>query len=136
MTTPEITKVQELIYTTKVETVMAPNVVVIEPSMSMADVKELMRSKRITGVPVLDGDRIVGIVSMTDVIEAMEKGRLTTPVADNMTREVRTVSKDASLTEALNNLGREGCRKASRRGRGWKTGRNCNDRHGSSGASA
>lgn len=108
MTTPEITKVQELIYTTKVETVMAPNVVVIEPSMSMAAVKELMRSKRITGVPVLDGDRIVGIVSMTDVIEAMEKGRLTTPVADNMTREVRTVSKDASLTEALNNLGREG----------------------------
>jgi CBS domain-containing protein/anti-sigma regulatory factor (Ser/Thr protein kinase) len=108
MTTPEITKVQELIYTTKVETVMAPNVVVIEPSMSMAAVKELMRSKRITGVPVLDGDRIVGIVSMTDVIDAMEKGRLTTPVADNMTREVRTVSKDASLTEALNNLGREG----------------------------
>ncbi len=108
MTTPEITKVQELIYTTKVETVMAPNVVVIEPSMSMADVKELMRSKRITGVPVLDGDRIVGIVSMTDVIDAMEKGRLTAPVADNMTREVRTISKDASLTEALNNLGREG----------------------------
>ena len=45
---------------------------------------------------------------MTDVIEAMEKGRLATPAADNMTREVRTVSKDASLTEALNNLGREG----------------------------
>ena len=39
MTTPEITKVQELIYTTKVETVMAPNVVVIEPSMSMAAVE-------------------------------------------------------------------------------------------------
>jgi CBS domain-containing protein/anti-sigma regulatory factor (Ser/Thr protein kinase) len=108
MTTPEITKVQELIYTTKVESVMAPNVVVVEPSMSMADVKELMRTKRITGVPVLDGDRIVGIVSMTDVIEAMEKGRLATAAADNMTREVRTVSKDASLTEALNNLGREG----------------------------
>ncbi len=108
MTTPEITKVQELIYTTKVETVMAPNVVVVEPSMSMADVKELMRSKRITGAPVLDGDRIVGIVSMTDVIDAMEKGRLTTTAADNMTQEVRTVSKDASLTEALNNLGRQG----------------------------
>jgi CBS domain-containing protein/anti-sigma regulatory factor (Ser/Thr protein kinase) len=108
MTNSEITKVQELIYTTKVETVMAPNVVVIEPSMSMADVKELMRGKRITGAPVLDGDRIVGIVSMTDVIEAMENGRLTSPVADNMTREVKTVSKDASLTEALNNLGREG----------------------------
>lgn len=108
MTTPEITKVQELIYTTKVETVMAPNVVVVEPTMSMADVKELMRGKRITGAPVLDGDRIVGIVSMTDVIDAMEKGRLTTTAADNMTREVKTVSKDASLTEALNNLGRQG----------------------------
>jgi CBS domain-containing protein/anti-sigma regulatory factor (Ser/Thr protein kinase) len=108
MTTPEITKVQELIYTTKVESVMAPNVVVIEPSASMADAKELMRSKRITGLPVLDGDRIVGIVSMTDVIGAMENGLLATSAADNMTREVKTVSKDASLTEALKNLGRQG----------------------------
>jgi len=108
MTAPEITKVQELIYTTKVETVMAPNVIVIDPSMSMADVKDLMREKRITGAPVLEGERLVGIVSMSDVIDAMEKGRLTTPASDNMTRQVTTVSKDASLTEALNNLGREG----------------------------
>ncbi|MGB6066662.1 MAG: CBS domain-containing protein [Desulfomonilaceae bacterium] len=108
MTIHEITKVQELIYTTKVESVMAPNVIVINPSMSMADVKELMRTKRITGAPVLDGDRIVGILSMTDVIDAMEKGLLNTPAADNMTREVKTVSKDASLTEALSNLGGHG----------------------------
>ena len=72
---------------------------------------------------------------MTDVIDAMEKGRLTTPVADNMTREVRTVSKDASLTEALNNLGREGVARLPVVD-GDGNGRNCNDRHGSSGASA
>jgi CBS domain-containing protein/anti-sigma regulatory factor (Ser/Thr protein kinase) len=108
MTVQGITKVQELIYTTKVETVMAPNVVVIGPDRSMADARELMRSKRITGAPVLAGDRIVGIVSMSDVIDAMEQGQLIAPVAAYMTEQVRTVSKEASLMEAVHDLGRQG----------------------------
>ena len=136
MTTPEITKVQELIYTTKVETVMAPNVVVIEPSMSMADVKELMRSKRITGVPVLDGDRIVGIISMTDVIEAMEKGRLASTGGRQHDAGSKDGFKGRVSDRSLEQSRERGIRKAARCGRGWKTGRNCNDRHGSSGASA
>jgi hypothetical protein len=35
MADQEITKVQELIYTTKVEAVMAPDVIVVSPTMSM-----------------------------------------------------------------------------------------------------
>jgi CBS domain-containing protein/anti-sigma regulatory factor (Ser/Thr protein kinase) len=109
MTTQEITKVQELIYTTRVESVMATNVVVVDPSATMSEVRELMRSKRISGVPVVeDHNRIVGIISLTDIMEAMEKGKLNTPVSENMTRKVRTVSKDAAVTEAINNMGRQG----------------------------
>ena len=108
MNSGEITKVQELIYTTRVENVMAGNVIVTSPSASMAEVKELMREKRISGLPVMDGARMVGIVSMSDVIEALEKGKLETPVAENMTTDVRSVSKDAYAVELVNNLGREG----------------------------
>ncbi|MBI5249176.1 MAG: CBS domain-containing protein [Desulfomonile tiedjei] len=108
MTTQEITKVQELIYTTRVETVMAADVIVLKPEMSMSEVKNLMRSMRIAGAPVMDGDRILGMVSLSDVMDAMEKGRMDTPVVDNMTKEVKTVLKDASVTEAIHNLGRQG----------------------------
>jgi CBS domain-containing protein/anti-sigma regulatory factor (Ser/Thr protein kinase) len=109
MTTQEITKVQELIYTTRVESVMAKNVVVVDPATPMAEVRELMRSKRISGAPVVvDGNRIVGIVSITDIMEAMEKGKLNSPVSENMTCKVKTVSKDAAVTEAINSMGRQG----------------------------
>ncbi len=74
----------------------------------MSEVKNVMSSKRIAGVPVMDGDRIVGMVSLSDVMNAMENGRMDTPVTDNMTREVKTVLKDASVTEAINNLGQQG----------------------------
>jgi len=108
MTSHEITPVQELIYTTRVETVMATNVVVLSPSMSMAEAKTLMQNKRISGAPVVDGDRVVGIVTMTDVIRAMELGKLESPVTEHMVREVMTAFKDASVIEVVNSLGREG----------------------------
>lgn len=108
MATQEITKVQELIYTTRVETVMAPDVIVLRPAMTMWEVKDIMRSRRITGAPVVEDDRILGIVSLSDVINAMEKGRMDTPVAENMTTDVKTVLKDASVTEAINSLDRKG----------------------------
>jgi len=108
MTTQEITKVQELIYTTRVEQVMASNVVVLQASMSVADAKALMQTKRISGAPVLDGSRLAGIVTMTDVIRAMEMGKLDAPVSELMTTSVRTAFKDASVVEVVNSLGREG----------------------------
>jgi len=70
----EITKVQELIYTTRVESVMAPDVIVITPSATMAEARALMREKHISGMPVVEGDRMVGIVSMSDVMEALQAG--------------------------------------------------------------
>lgn len=108
MSTQEITKVQELIYTTRVETVMATNVVVLHPSMTVADVRRLMREKRISGAPVMDGDKMIGIVSMTDVLDVTEKGMLHEPVTEHMTREVKTVLKDSSVLEAVSNLDRQG----------------------------
>ncbi len=108
MDAPEITKVQELIYTTKVEAVMASNVIVVTPQMSMSEAKALMERKHISGAPVMDGDNLVGMVSMSDVIGAMERGSLDSPVMESMTREVNTILSDVSAIEAVNNLGREG----------------------------
>jgi CBS domain-containing protein/anti-sigma regulatory factor (Ser/Thr protein kinase) len=108
MTIQEITKVQELIYTTRVETVMAADVIVLKPEMPMSEVKDIMTSKRIAGAPVMEGDRILGMVSLSDVMNAIESGRMDTPVTDNMTKEVKTVLKDASVTEAIHNLDRQG----------------------------
>jgi CBS domain-containing protein/anti-sigma regulatory factor (Ser/Thr protein kinase) len=108
MTRKEITKVQELIYTTRVETVMAPDVIVASPDMSLREAKNLMRDRRISGMPVVDDGRIVGMVSMSDVIRALETGRMATRVDENMTTDVTCVSMDAYVVEVVGKLGREG----------------------------
>jgi CBS domain-containing protein/anti-sigma regulatory factor (Ser/Thr protein kinase) len=108
MANHEITKVQELIYTTKVEGVMASDVIVVVPSMPMSEAKELMRKRRVSGAPVVEGPTIVGMLSMSDVMEAMEKGRMNTTVRENMITDVRTVCKDSYVAEVVNQLGREG----------------------------
>jgi len=108
MTAKEITKVQELIYTTRVENVMARDVIVARPSMTVAEVKNLMRDKNVSGVPVVEDGEMVGIISMSDVIDALEAGKLDSSVSERMTREVESVSSDAYAVEVVNGLGRKG----------------------------
>jgi anti-sigma regulatory factor (Ser/Thr protein kinase) len=50
----------------------------------------------------------MGIVSMSDVIRAMENQIMDRPVSEIMTTDVKTVSADASVVEAVQYLGREG----------------------------
>jgi CBS domain-containing protein/anti-sigma regulatory factor (Ser/Thr protein kinase) len=104
----DISKVEELLYTMKVEDVMAGDTIVVDPELSMAEVKHLMDTKQITGVPVVQGDRMVGIVSISDVIDALEKGLLLRPVKELMTTDVKSVTRDTSVIELVKNLGRRG----------------------------
>ncbi|MEW6350239.1 MAG: CBS domain-containing protein [Thermodesulfobacteriota bacterium] len=108
MAAEEITKLQELIYTTRVESVMSTEVIVVEPALTLAEVNRLFREKKIMAAPVLDKGELVGMVSVTDIIDALEHGSLDVLVADVMTREAQTVLKDASVVEVVNKLGIKG----------------------------
>jgi CBS domain-containing protein/anti-sigma regulatory factor (Ser/Thr protein kinase) len=103
-----ITKVQELIYSTKVETVMATDVIILSPDMPLEEAKTILKSKRISGAPVVDGENLIGMLSMSDILAALENGKLNEPVREVMTSQVRTVSKDSYLIEAVNQLGSRG----------------------------
>ncbi len=54
----EITKVQELIYEMKVGQVMIRDVITIGIGSRMSDLRNLLREKRISGVPVVDDDQL------------------------------------------------------------------------------
>ena len=103
-----ITKVQELIYSTKVETVMATEMVIFEPDMPLEEAKTILKSKRISGAPVVEGENLIGMLSMSDVLTALENNKLDQSVREAMTSQVKTVSKDSYLIEAVNQLGRRG----------------------------
>lgn len=58
-----------------VEELMSRNVVTVGPDTPLKDVAVLLTEHRIGGVPVVEGGRVTGVVSETDIV-AKERGRL------------------------------------------------------------
>ena len=52
---------------TKVKEVMSSPLVVVEPSMELEEAVRLMFQMKIKKLPVVDGKRLVGLVSLTDI---------------------------------------------------------------------
>ncbi len=80
-----LSKLHELIREMKVSRVMTTSILTISPNQSMQEVKELMRENRISGCPVVDGETMVGVVSIEDLIHAMEQSQLSAPASTFMT---------------------------------------------------
>ena len=98
----EITKIQELMYELRVEEIMTHPVITVLPDASMRQAKELMRFRRISGLPVSNGSDLVGIVSVEDVIRWLELGATDASVSDWMTKDVFTVRSDEAAVHAIN----------------------------------
>lgn len=97
----EFTKLQELVYNLPIEKVMKKSIISVTPDMTIKQLKGILRINRITGTPVLEGDRLVGIISTEDLIKAIEKGESNPTVGENMTTQLITVLETASIIEAI-----------------------------------
>jgi acetoin utilization protein AcuB len=56
--------------TIPVEDAMASSVVTLSPGAFVADAARLMRRHRVGAIPIVDGDRLVGILTRSDVLDA------------------------------------------------------------------
>ena len=83
------------------------------PSATVFDVAALMSKARVGCIPVLEGDRLVGVFSERDlmtrvVVEGVDVR--STPVSTVMTREVITASLDDRVELCLDKMRSCGCR--------------------------
>ena len=87
----------------KYETGVIRDPITIDPKRSVADLLELTQEHNISGVPVVQGNKLVGIVTARDV--RFEK-RLDARIQDVMTTKERlvTATEDASFDEITNIL--------------------------------
>jgi CBS domain-containing protein/anti-sigma regulatory factor (Ser/Thr protein kinase) len=107
MTSPtNLTKVQELIYELRVDQVMTRDVVTCTPDQSMAELKEVLRLNHISGVPIIEEGQMVGMISVENLIKALEQGEADRPIRDKMTRRIQAVRADDSLAGAVSLFGR------------------------------
>ena len=95
-------KVQKVFANIKVEEFMNKDVIYVKPDRTVAQVKEILRLKRISGVPVVDDDgNVIGIISIEDIIKSLENGTLHEKVDKHMTAHVICLHKDMTLQEVI-----------------------------------
>ncbi len=121
----------------KVKDVMNPNVVFCKPDDTVREAAKILKEKSISGIPVLEGEKLVGILSEADLLRLLilpERGELwlpspfevievpirellgweetkemlsdvgSTKVEEIMTKEVHTISSEASVEEASEHM--------------------------------
>lgn len=96
-----ITRVEELSYELKVEQVMTSELITVTPDTKMQEALETFRKARISGAPVINGDALVGIVSIEDLIHCLEHNDLDSKVSKYMSTNLLTVHGTDPIIEAL-----------------------------------
>jgi CIC family chloride channel protein len=84
------------------------HVTTLTPDDSTETAYQLMSEKGFRGIPILEDDRLVGIVTMSDLLRVPREGMKNTPLKSIMTRNLLTIYPDEPLLEALNKMTNHG----------------------------
>jgi len=96
--------VLELIYQLKIKDVMTTAVITGRKEQTMRHIQVIMQENHITGVPITEGQKLVGLVSINDIVTALDKGFIDCPVEERMTRNVIVLQDDMPLSFAISYL--------------------------------
>jgi CBS domain-containing protein/anti-sigma regulatory factor (Ser/Thr protein kinase) len=97
----EINRVEELSYDLKIREVMTADVKTATPETPLSKVLEILRLNRISGLPVVENEKLVGVLSLEDIVRALQKNELSAPTSQYMTREVVTIGSYDSIVNAI-----------------------------------
>jgi CBS domain-containing protein len=84
-----------------VHVLMVPDPVSVTADARVSDIAALMIARDFSGLPVLDGKKLIGMVTKTDVLRSASVQGLTLPVSGLMTEPV-TVNRYHSLDHLIN----------------------------------
>lgn len=85
----------------QVRQIMDDEIPGVAPDAFVEDLVPLMLTSRSTGFPVLEGDQVVGIVTLSDIQEIPESDRSLVRVEDVMSEDLVTIGADEKASEAL-----------------------------------
>lgn len=103
-----VTKLQELTYELRVGDAMVREVKTISPEKTIDDLREKLKSLKISGMPVVENDELVGIISIEDLIRCLVEGKRNCTVRNEMTKNVITLFSDEPLIHAVNRFEKYG----------------------------
>jgi CBS domain-containing protein len=96
--------VLELIYQLKIKDVMTTALITGKKTHSLRHIQAIMRENRITGIPIVEDQILVGMVSIDDIVTALDKGHIDNLVEDRMTSDVIVLQDDMPLSFGISYL--------------------------------
>ncbi|KPA13170.1 tRNA nucleotidyltransferase/poly(A) polymerase [Candidatus Magnetomorum sp. HK-1] len=88
----------------KVGDLMSFPVVSIPAKTKMDEVAKILQEKECMGLPVMENDEMVGVISRRDFVKLKKKSQWSAPVKAFMSREIKTISPDRSPLEAAKTM--------------------------------
>lgn len=88
----------ELVYRLKIRDVMTEDVITVPRGTPLRHVQSIMKENAITGVPVAEDGRLLGMISVDDIIHALDNGHIEDMVEDRMSRNLIVLEDDMPLT--------------------------------------
>ena len=101
-TMTKITRLQELVYEVKVGEVMTREVIQVTPQTPMGEIRKLLREHRISGIPVVQGGKLEGIISIDHLINTLAESAMDATVGERMTHNPVTLRGDEPVGMAIN----------------------------------
>lgn len=98
------TVILELIYRLKIKDVMTAALITAKRTDTLRHIQALMKENYITGVPIAEDQRLLGIVSIDDIVTALDKGYIDDVAEKRMTRNVIVLEDDMPLSFAISYL--------------------------------
>ncbi|UCH63595.1 MAG: CBS domain-containing protein [Fidelibacterota bacterium] len=92
----------------KVGQVMSTEVITVDLDSQMSNLRNLLGEKRISGVPVMDNEQLVGMVSIEDFITCLADRNSDCSVREQMSRDVKTLYDTDPLVHAVQEFERHG----------------------------
>ncbi len=81
--------------------IASKQLITLTSQQSLREVASLFFKRKIRGAPVMDNDRIVGIITTTDIARAYSEGNLKARVEDYMKKHVVTIREDEDILDAV-----------------------------------
>lgn len=95
------TVILELIYRLKVKDVMSRNLMTAGKNTSLRSIQKSMKESSVTGIPIIEGKRLLGIISMDDIIQAFDGGYIDEPAMKHMSRNLIVLEDDMPVSFAI-----------------------------------
>lgn len=88
----------ELLYRLKIRDAMTRDLTTAYRSDTLRSVQRKMKQNGITGVPIVEGRRLVGMISVDDIIRALDEGYIDDSVENSMSRNLIVLEDDMPLS--------------------------------------